>query len=134
MRDVSNHDDRNVVRNVKALEKIINVCLLDSSHRGLAAAYVMAVRMIAVDGFEEGFVGLFGRGRLDGFDFLQSLLMRAFEGDRKSTRLNSSHLGISYAVFCLKKKIYMHDALDARPEKGTNVIGTRTFNVGLAPT
>src|SRR2546426_6387197 len=27
-------------------------------------------------------------------------------GDRKSTRLNSSHLVISYAVFCLKKKIY----------------------------
>src|ERR1035441_10820964 len=27
------------------------------------------------------------------------------KGDRKSTRLNSSHLGISYAVFCLKKKI-----------------------------
>src|SRR5258705_5357272 len=26
-------------------------------------------------------------------------------GDRKSTRLNSSHLGISYAVFCLKKNI-----------------------------
>src|SRR5438045_7997839 len=25
--------------------------------------------------------------------------------DRKSTRLNSSHLGISYAVFCLEKKI-----------------------------
>src|SRR5438045_7510997 len=28
--------------------------------------------------------------------------------DRKSTRLNSSHLGISYAVFCLKKK-KLHD-------------------------
>src|SRR2546426_9735950 len=27
-----------------------------------------------------------------------------FGGDRKSTRLNSSHLVISYAVFCLKKK------------------------------
>src|SRR2546430_11247504 len=27
------------------------------------------------------------------------------EGDRKSTRLNSSHSQISYAVFCLKKKI-----------------------------
>src|SRR5699024_11779937 len=26
-------------------------------------------------------------------------------GDRKSTRLNSSHVSISYAVFCLKKKI-----------------------------
>src|SRR5256885_3606670 len=28
----------------------------------------------------------------------------AHAGDRKSTRLNSSHLVISYAVFCLKKK------------------------------
>src|SRR5262245_64364174 len=27
-----------------------------------------------------------------------------WRSDRKSTRLNSSHLGISYAVFCLKKK------------------------------
>src|SRR5437773_9226640 len=27
-----------------------------------------------------------------------------FSGDRKSTRLNSSHITISYAVFCLKKK------------------------------
>src|SRR3712207_8259826 len=27
-------------------------------------------------------------------------------GDRKSTRLNSSHANISYAVFCLKKKTY----------------------------
>src|ERR1035441_10917507 len=30
--------------------------------------------------------------------------------DRKSTRLNSSHLGISYAVFCLKKKQKTKDA------------------------
>src|SRR6266511_4876298 len=29
---------------------------------------------------------------------------RAQDGDRKSTRLNSSHVKISYAVFCLKKK------------------------------
>src|SRR5438477_12595922 len=28
----------------------------------------------------------------------------AARGDRKSTRLNSSHMSISYAVFCLKKK------------------------------
>src|SRR5699024_634995 len=28
-----------------------------------------------------------------------------YNGDRKSTRLNSSHVSISYAVFCLKKKI-----------------------------
>src|SRR2546426_6488743 len=30
------------------------------------------------------------------------------QGDRKSTRLNSSHLVISYAVFCLKKKKKKH--------------------------
>src|SRR5207253_9024877 len=29
---------------------------------------------------------------------------RPFDQDRKSTRLNSSHVAISYAVFCLKKK------------------------------
>src|SRR5262245_28468741 len=34
---------------------------------------------------------------------LESAKRAGFE-DRKSTRLNSSHLGISYAVFCLKKK------------------------------
>src|SRR5438045_7514389 len=36
-------------------------------------------------------------------DLLQQV-RRSGGQDRKSTRLNSSHLGISYAVFCLKKK------------------------------
>src|SRR5205807_3457327 len=37
--------------------------------------------------------------------FLEELVHLVAEGtDRKSTRLNSSHLVISYAVFCLKKK------------------------------
>src|SRR2546430_6810337 len=35
---------------------------------------------------------------------LQAALLEAFHRDRKSTRLNSSHSQISYAVFCLKKK------------------------------
>src|SRR5438477_8196090 len=34
----------------------------------------------------------------------QHLWMTTNDGDRKSTRLNSSHMSISYAVFCLKKK------------------------------
>src|SRR5438045_4814841 len=38
-------------------------------------------------------------------------------GDRKSTRLNSSHLGISYAVFCLKKKTTRMDNQPSRPKK-----------------
>src|SRR2546427_5793702 len=34
----------------------------------------------------------------------QALVISEWERDRKSTRLNSSHSQISYAVFCLKKK------------------------------
>src|SRR5256885_6109439 len=44
--------------------------------------------------------------------------------DRKSTRLNSSHLVISYAVFCLKKKninnnlsIHRHIYVESRPSR-----------------
>src|SRR5436305_7593301 len=40
----------------------------------------------------------------DGVGLLVRLGVRAPPGDRKSTRLNSSHVRISYAVFCLKKK------------------------------
>src|SRR3989442_1030012 len=35
---------------------------------------------------------------------LQNRLLNAVKRDRRSTRLNSSHVRISYAVFCLKKK------------------------------
>src|ERR1039457_7403822 len=38
--------------------------------------------------------------------------VNVFLQDRKSTRLNSSHLVISYAVFCLKKKIIKYDVTD----------------------
>src|SRR5262245_64511385 len=47
------------------------------------------------------------RGRFAGDDGAQRArrpLPGVGDEDRKSTRLNSSHLGISYAVFCLKKK------------------------------
>src|SRR5256885_6545779 len=36
--------------------------------------------------------------------FAPEMSVPGADGDRKSTRLNSSHLVISYAVFCLKKK------------------------------
>src|SRR5690242_21814198 len=35
---------------------------------------------------------------------LEAQIRKTAERDRKSTRLNSSHMSISYAVFCLKKK------------------------------
>src|SRR5690242_20748210 len=37
-------------------------------------------------------------------DDVMDLYVDAWKLDRKSTRLNSSHMSISYAVFCLKKK------------------------------
>src|SRR5258707_2803357 len=51
--------------------------------------------------------------------------------DRKSTRLNSSHANISYAVFCLKKKNGEHMNLDVdlaaqhqeKRERGVGVVG-----------
>src|SRR5256885_8786729 len=39
--------------------------------------------------------------------------------DRKSTRLNSSHLVISYAVFCLKKKNSSAHGLQRRPSRAS---------------
>src|SRR5256885_10762146 len=51
-------------------------------------------------------------------------LQRGAEPDRKSTRLNSSHLVISYAVFCLKKKNtdsmtdHLTSSITGRPAKG----------------
>src|SRR5256885_5814622 len=47
----------------------------------------------------------------------------AWLGDRKSTRLNSSHLVISYAVFCLKKK-----TTQASKHSSTDMRWTHTIN------
>src|SRR5690349_23416926 len=45
-------------------------------------------------------------------------------GDRKSTRLNSSHVEISYAVFCLKKKrFHFHDILLSGGSKAVHLNG-----------
>src|ERR1035438_5583449 len=52
---------------------------------------------------------------IEGFDSLAEL-------DRKSTRLNSSHLGNSYAVFCLKKKRRIF-ILDKRWYRSCRAIG-----------
>src|SRR5947199_4710401 len=47
---------------------------------------------------------------------IKMLVTVAAGEDRKSTRLNSSHLGISYAVFCLKKKIMIaYDFIASHP-------------------
>src|SRR5207302_7604749 len=48
-------------------------------------------------------------------DYHQAKVAGQVESDRKSTRLNSSHVKISYAVFCLKKK--NHPRLDRETQQ-----------------
>src|SRR5256885_13401859 len=70
---------------------------------GLGAPVVLGrglVSVVLADG-EHGFVD---GAELRRFDRLLDDGVDLLVGDRKSTRLNSSHLVISYAVFCLKKK------------------------------
>src|SRR5437867_9334111 len=68
------------------------------------AAFVLGVPIFAV--VAEA-IGIFGKDqRYDRLakEFTRLLLIAYSATDRKSTRLNSSHRTISYAVFCLKKK------------------------------
>src|SRR6266487_5786632 len=60
-------------------------------------ALPISCEQAAVAGHEE-------RAGLDWYSFTVAFKGVLLEGDRKSTRLNSSHPSISYAVFCLKKK------------------------------
>src|SRR5256885_3256468 len=70
--------------------------------RGLNALGVAAARLRdRVDRLGPPFQ--FG-GRHDDFGIGENRRVGVLRQDRKSTRLNSSHLVISYAVFCLKKK------------------------------
>src|SRR2546427_4741620 len=61
-----------------------------------------------------------GTGCLDGPLVVPGFVLRELQRDRKSTRLNSSHSQISYAVFCLKKKKY--DILRDRPRRPKTTI------------
>src|SRR5690606_41898661 len=61
---------------------------------GEAVASLLESRIAAIDERSESFL-----------DRVDSSTGAVTAADRKSTRLNSSHVKISYAVFCLKKKI-----------------------------
>src|SRR2546421_3629147 len=55
--------------------------------------------------------------RLDGVYDLRIKVYQCLNRDRKSTRLNSSHDQISYAVFCLKKKKKKNKKIDVKKNK-----------------
>src|SRR2546430_11163759 len=63
------------------------------------------IKLVGSAGFEPATFAVSGRRPNQASPTLRSVLE-----DRKSTRLNSSHSQISYAVFCLKKKITRTEA------------------------
>src|SRR3712207_8960940 len=75
---------------------------------GVHVEHAVRERVLAERGRLALELGVLGGGCgvvvLDLLDELRALLGLAERLDRKSTRLNSSHANISYAVFCLKKK------------------------------
>src|SRR5256886_11543195 len=69
---------------------------------------MIAIQLLYGDAFDERMVGRDERAYHVIFGILETSIAEAHtrreQTDRKSTRLNSSHSQISYAVFCLKKK------------------------------
>src|SRR5699024_12170310 len=73
------------------------------------AAHHFHIDRIIFDSLNQAFKVLGGKNRRRYQKCNLLIVLYSFESgsdrDRKSTRLNSSHVSISYAVFCLKKKI-----------------------------
>src|SRR5699024_6182156 len=65
--------------------------LTSVDHKRLGIMYIIVAIVMLLRGFADAIM-------------MRSQQALASAGDRKSTRLNSSHVSISYAVFCLKKK------------------------------
>src|SRR5436189_4238717 len=78
------------------------------THERIVGAAARAIRRSGYDGTGVADimqkVGLTHGGFYAHFASREAMLAEAADRDRKSTRLNSSHRCISYAVFCLKKK------------------------------
>src|SRR5439155_13034091 len=88
---------RNFIIVLMCVEIMLNGANLNlvafANHLDSLAGQIMSLFVIAIAAGEAA-VGL----------AIIIVVFRGRDGDRKSTRLNSSHVAISYAVFCLKKK------------------------------
>src|SRR5438874_10122012 len=87
----------------------VPLCVNEAELNQIAEAYARSGRILTV-GFNRRYspfaadcTDLF-KGRIGPLSMLYRVNAGRLPRDRKSTRLNSSHVEISYAVFCLKKK------------------------------
>src|SRR5256885_13295831 len=79
--------------------------------------YTTLFRSTAITADQAGFAKADARWAAE----FKNELAQLSAADRKSTRLNSSHLVISYAVFCLKKKKLAHTAFLQYTHRVTHV-------------
>src|SRR5690625_6882779 len=89
--------------------KLVIILMAQLGAGNAALIYLAGLRNIPDTLYEAARID--GAGRLRQFTSITLPLLTPtilFNLDRKSTRLNSSHVAISYAVFCLKKKISQH--------------------------
>src|SRR5438067_10620628 len=93
LRPDTTHDRlRSVVRDLRWETRLLALVAAILVVFGLTAVYG-ASSLLTISG-----------GQVGSSFALKQAVGAAVGGDRKSTRLNSSHVSISYAVFCLKKK------------------------------
>src|SRR5207249_5747383 len=95
--DGTNDDDRNTGSTAAAVAADTNVFRFYSAYTGYAQSLGIKTEYVPGVGTRFGLPGKIVGGAW-GVGWLDRIK------DRKSTRLNSSHVSISYAVFCLKKK------------------------------
>src|SRR5690606_39528867 len=98
------HDRVRVLLRVlgRCANRVTSVVDLDGPERhGLDRSYPTLFDQFQHGGEREGLRGPISRAH----EREEQALQPCAHTDRKSTRLNSSHVKISYAVFCLKKKI-----------------------------
>src|SRR3712207_7513295 len=79
--------------------------LFRSQHRNSIFVHFIGIDRTIVAFQRDGFSSA-GHAYRSSIEVAEVFLQRSSIADRKSTRLNSSHANISYAVFCLKKKKY----------------------------
>src|SRR5699024_11887766 len=88
-----------LARNLELPINDVQACTYIAFNGQVRPIDVISLDMLHDDGSWHGYVSTVIAGA--GFD---AEIMHSTSEDRKSTRLNSSHVSISYAVFCLKKK------------------------------
>src|SRR5262245_62728917 len=96
---ILNNED---VQDVLTME--ITMEALDKAYRELAREEAVCRPRIDIQIPTKNEEKIYQWGTMEGGSISGYFAIRMKSEDRKSTRLNSSHLGISYAVFCLKKK------------------------------